>query len=65
VAIYGLQRTDTAGGPIAVVSTLTSLILFTTSYATLAIVDYTLTAKTARQGPQTATEAQIQATTPT
>jgi cytochrome d ubiquinol oxidase subunit I len=51
-AIYGVQRTGEAGSPTGVATVLTSLVLFTAVYLALAVVDYRLIAKTARQGPR-------------
>jgi cytochrome d ubiquinol oxidase subunit I len=50
--IYGVARTDAAHGPAGALSTLASLILFTGEYAALAVLDYRLIARTAREGPQ-------------
>jgi cytochrome d ubiquinol oxidase subunit I len=51
-AIYGVQRTGEAGSPTGAATVLTSLVLFTAVYLALAVVDYRLIAKTARQGPR-------------
>jgi cytochrome d ubiquinol oxidase subunit I len=51
-AIYGVQRTTEAVGQAGVVPTLASLLLFTGIYGALALLDYRLIAKKARQGPK-------------
>ncbi|HEX3590705.1 MAG TPA: cytochrome ubiquinol oxidase subunit I [Pseudonocardiaceae bacterium] len=48
--IYGVERTSAAGGSATVAEVLTSLVLFTAIYVTLAVVDYRLIARAARAG---------------
>jgi cytochrome d ubiquinol oxidase subunit I len=50
--IYGVQRTTAAAGSAGTATVLVSLVLFTAIYAALAVVDYRLIVRAARQGPQ-------------
>jgi cytochrome d ubiquinol oxidase subunit I len=51
-AVYGVERTSAAGGPVGAGMVLVSLVLFTGVYLVLAVVDYRLIAGAARRGPQ-------------
>lgn len=50
--VYGVERTSDATGNASTITVVLSLVLFTALYLTLAVVDYRLIARAARQGAQ-------------
>lgn len=63
--IYGVERTSAAGSDVGAGAVLASTVVFTASYAALAVLDYLLIVRAARRGPETGLFGQSDPAAPT